>query len=173
MALVCLTPHWNCCIGHAPQHGFFSQSKLLQQDLAQSLHGRGFNESDVLNSLHGLYTETYSEWEAHCKKHSWLSRITPQSLSSLISGQKNRSVFHMSKFRPNHTHLPSLGAVSILSISVFFCPILWCSESDDHPLENLTKFGYKPDMKVGGNKRFRILLYSWLPTGMYNKILAF
>jgi len=48
--------------------------------------------------------------------------------------------------------------------------ILWCSQSGDHPENNLTKFGYMIDMKVG--KKNNILLYSWLPFGSYHKTLA-
>jgi len=32
--------------------------------------------------------------------------------------------------------------------TVFFSQILSCSQSGDHPETNLTKFGYKSDMKV-------------------------
>jgi hypothetical protein len=46
---------------------------------------------------------------------------------------------------------------------------LWCSQSDDHPENNLAKFGYIPDMKVNRN---RSLLYSWLLTETYHKNLT-
>jgi hypothetical protein len=45
---------------------------------------------------------------------------------------------------------------------------LWCSQSDDHPENNLAKFGYIPDMKVNRN---RSLLYSWLLTETYHENL--
>jgi hypothetical protein len=31
---------------------------------------------------------------------------------------------------------------------VFYLPILWCSQSGDHPENKLAKFGYIPEMKV-------------------------
>jgi len=36
-------------------------------------------------------------------------------------------------------------------ISVFFSPssqLLWCSQTGDHPQEDLAKFGYRPDVEV-------------------------
>jgi len=50
--------------------------------------------------------------------------------------------------------------------------VLACRQSGDHSENNLAKFGYILDMKVGKKKRERILLYSWLPTRTYHKNLA-
>jgi hypothetical protein len=47
---------------------------------------------------------------------------------------------------------------------------LWCSQSGDHPENNLGKFRYILDMDVG--KKNRIPPYSWLYTGTYHKNLA-
>jgi hypothetical protein len=38
---------------------------------------------------------------------------------------------------------------------------------------NLAKFGYIIDVKVVGEKKNRVFLYSWLPTRTYHKKLAF
>ncbi len=56
----------------------------------------------------------------------------------------------------------------------FLFRILWCSQSDNHPENNLAKFGYIRDMKVGKTKKKknRSLLYSWLPSRRYHKTLA-
>ncbi len=53
----------------------------------------------------------------------------------------------------------------------FLLRILCCNQSGDHPQNNLAKFGYILDMKVGENK-IKIFLYSWLPTRTYHKNLA-
>jgi hypothetical protein len=47
---------------------------------------------------------------------------------------------------------------------------LSCSQSGDHPENNLTKFGYMLDMKVE-NKMNRFYVVLWLPTRSYHKIL--
>jgi hypothetical protein len=50
---------------------------------------------------------------------------------------------------------------------------LCCRQIVNCPENNLAKFGYTLDMKVGGKKKIKkILLYSWLPTGTYHKNLA-
>ncbi len=53
---------------------------------------------------------------------------------------------------------PAAAGSSIAT--VFFGSILWCSQSGDHPKEDLAKFGYYVNMTV---KKI-ILLYFWLPT---------
>jgi hypothetical protein len=53
----------------------------------------------------------------------------------------------------------------------FLLRFLWCSQNEDHSQNNLAKFGYILDMKVG-KERERILWYSWLQTGTYHKNLA-
>jgi hypothetical protein len=50
----------------------------------------------------------------------------------------------------------------------FLLRILWCSQSGNYSQSNLAKFGCILDMK----KKNRILLYSWLPAGTYQKNLA-
>jgi hypothetical protein len=35
----------------------------------------------------------------------------------------------------------------------FFLSILWCNQSGNHPENNLAKFGYILDMKVGKKKK--------------------
>jgi hypothetical protein len=52
-------------------------------------------------------------------------------------------------------------------VTGFLLMILWCHQSGNGIENNLAKFGYVIDMKVG--KKNRILLYSWLPTGTYHK----
>jgi len=52
----------------------------------------------------------------------------------------------------------------------FVLRILWCSQSGDHPENNLAKFRYILDMEVG--KKNRIPLYSWPHTGTYHKNLV-
>jgi len=49
-----------------------------------------------------------------------------------------------------------------------FLSILWCSQSGDHPYEDLAKFFYKRNMKI---KRLKILLYFCYPTStMYRNL---
>ncbi len=47
----------------------------------------------------------------------------------------------------------------------FLFRILACSQSDNHPENNLAKSGYVLDMIIDKN---RIFLYSLLPTGTYH-----
>jgi hypothetical protein len=58
-----------------------------------------------------------------------------------------------------------------IEIAICRLSVLACRQSGDHSENNLAKFGYILDMKVG-KKKERILLYSWLPTGTYHKNLA-
>jgi hypothetical protein len=44
----------------------------------------------------------------------------------------------------------------LLSARVLFPPILWCSQTGDHPQEDLAKFGHIPHVKV---EKFKICLY--------------
>jgi hypothetical protein len=53
----------------------------------------------------------------------------------------------------------------------FLLMILWCSQSGDYSENNLAKFGYIIDMKVEF-LRNRIFLFSWLPSGSYQKTLV-
>jgi len=52
----------------------------------------------------------------------------------------------------------------------FLFSIVWCSQTGDHPHEDLAKFGYGPAMKV--KKRKRILLYFGNPTGTCSRDMA-
>jgi hypothetical protein len=55
------------------------------------------------------------------------------------------------------------------SAAGFLLRISWCTQSGDHPENNLAKFGYIIDMKIAQNNK--IFLYSWLPSGSYYKTL--
>jgi hypothetical protein len=48
---------------------------------------------------------------------------------------------------------------------------LACSQIDDHPENNLAKFGYMLDMKVEKKEKNRFYDVLWLPTRSYHKIL--
>jgi len=43
-----------------------------------------------------------------------------------------------------------------------FLRILWCSQSGDHPENNLAKFGYILDMKIGKRKTESFYILSYL-----------
>jgi hypothetical protein len=52
----------------------------------------------------------------------------------------------------------------------FSFPIMWCSQTGDHPHEDLAKFGYGPGMKV---KKIKIIpLYFGNPTGTCSRDMA-
>jgi hypothetical protein len=48
---------------------------------------------------------------------------------------------------------------------------VWCSQTGDHPHEDLAKFGYGPGMKVKKKKQ-RILLYFGNPTVTCSRDMA-
>jgi hypothetical protein len=48
----------------------------------------------------------------------------------------------------------------LLSARVLFPPILWCSQTGDHPQEDLAKFGHIPHVKVE-NLRSVCILATW------------
>ncbi len=54
----------------------------------------------------------------------------------------------------------------------FLLCILWCSQSGNHPENNLAKFCYILNMKLEIKIKIRILLYFWLPPGTYNNNLV-
>jgi hypothetical protein len=46
--------------------------------------------------------------------------------------------------------------------------VLWYNQNGDPPKEIFTKFGFQQDVNL--KKEKRILVYSWLPIGTYNKM---
>ncbi len=66
-------------------------------------------------------------------------------------------------------HIPHVLAAHSTWSSVSLS-ILSCSQSGDHPENNLAKFGYMLDMKVE-NKMNHFYVVLWLPTRSYHKIL--
>ncbi len=89
-------------------------------------------------------TLTQQQLQSHI--HSWAQ--STHSWNSINSRSKN----------PYSNYLNS--SCKTLWEGNVFLSISWCSQSGDHPGENLAKSGYKPDNESKQNMR----ILSWLPT---------
>jgi hypothetical protein len=123
------------------------------------------------NELTSHIVTTYNRWtfeknvRPNDKVHSWV--VSPFFCDGSLVMPGTIAGCH----NPPHSPLPAEMQAQLPTL--FFTKIsriLWGSQGDDHPKNNLAKFGYILDMKVFFKKT--IILYSWLSTRTYHKTLV-
>jgi hypothetical protein len=87
----------------------------------------------------------------------WLTELQNHNLGSYLQGSK--IVTYRALKSPSWVIHPieSTVAIAVLYCNGLFWSILWCSQSGNHPYDDLAKFGYKPNMKAPPKKIKNIL----------------